>query len=367
MTGQHDIAYLPLKDITAMHGDEIMRAVERVVRSGWYLLGEEVKAFEKEYAAYTRQEHCIGCANGLDALTLTLTAWKEMGMIAEGDEVIVPANTYIASWLAVSNSGLKPVPVEPRQDTLQIDPQRIEEAVTKRTRCIMIVHLYGYNAYCKDIAEICRRHRLMLLEDCAQAHGLRHETVPADVTAACAYSFYPGKNLGALGDAGCVVTGHDGTAQMVRRLANYGSDKKYIFRNKGRNSRLDDIQAAVLRVKLTHLDKDNGRRQEIAGRYLEGMRNKAVKMPPAGGVVHIFPVFCKDRERLQAHLADAGIATMIHYPIPPHRQEAYREMHHLTLPVTEKIHREELSLPCHPAMTDDECRRVVEAVNAFCL
>ena len=357
--------YLPLRDITAMHGDEIARAVERVVSGGWYILGEEVKAFEAEYAAYTHHTHCIGCANGLDALTLTLTAWKEMGLLAEGDEVIVPANTYIASWLAVSNCGLIPVPAEPRRDTLQIDPRRIEDAVTPRTRCIMIVHLYGYNAYCTEIADICQRHRLLLLEDCAQGHGLQHKALPEDVTSACAYSFYPGKNLGALGDAGCVVTDDNETAKMVRRLANYGSDKKYIFRNKGRNSRLDEIQAAVLRVKLKHLDDDNARRQEIAALYLKGITNDAVTLPPPCGVFHIFPIFCQDRERLQAHLANAGISTMIHYPIAPHKQEAYKEMAHLQLPVTEKIHREELSLPCHQAMSDDECRRVIDAVNDY--
>lgn len=365
MAARYNIPYLPLKHITAMHGDEIQRAVTRVVSSGWYLQGEELKAFESSFARYTRHSHCIGCANGLDALTLILTAYKEMGLLGEGDEVIVPANTYIASVLAISASGLIPVLVEPRLETFQIDDTLIEAAITSRTRCLMIVHLYGYSAYTEHIGHICRKHNLLLVEDCAQAHGLNHAPLPDGIVSASAYSFYPGKNLGALGDGGAVVTDHEAVAETVRYLANYGSKKKYIFRYKGRNSRLDEIQAAVLSVKLNYLDEDNKRRRDIAHRYISEINNPHVSLPPAEGVFHIFPILCDQRDKLQQHLTQQGIGTIVHYPVPPHRQDAYSELAHLHLPVTDYIHDHELSLPCHPAMTDDECTAVIEAVNNF--
>lgn len=360
-----NIPYLSLKAITSMHGDEIRDAVTRVVAGGWYLHGEETRLFEEEYARYTGFGHCVACGNGLDALTLILRAYMEHGRIAPGDEIIVPANTYIASILAVSECGLKPVPVEPSLSTFQIDAARIRAALTERTRAVMIVHLYGYDAYTEEIGQICRERGLILIEDCAQAHGLNREGAREGMENIAAYSFYPGKNLGALGDAGCVVTDNDAIARTVRMIANYGSEEKYVFRYKGRNSRMDEIQAAVLRVKLRYLDEDNARRQAIAHRYISGITNSRVLMPPDSGVFHIFAARCKERDALQKYLADNGIGTMIHYPIPPHRQRAYPEWGAMQMPVTEQIHREELSLPCNQAMTDGECQYVIDTVNAF--
>lgn len=359
------IPYLSLKDITSMHMDEILQAVTRVTAGGWYLHGEETRLFEQEYARYTGYRHCIGCGNGLDALTMILRAYMEHGKIAPGDEIIVPANTYIASILAISECGLTPVLVEPRADNFQIDSSRIDAALTERTRGVMIVHLYGYNAYDERIGQICRERGLILVEDCAQAHGLLRQGAREGMENCAAYSFYPGKNLGALGDAGCVVTDNEQIAETVRMIGNYGSAEKYVFRYKGRNSRIDEIQAAVLRVKLRYLDADNARRKAIAHRYISEITNDAVVMPPEGGVFHIFAARCGHRDRLMAHLASQGISTMIHYPVPPHKQQAYAEWNTMTLPVTELIHREEISLPCNQAMTDDECAYVISTINSF--
>lgn len=377
------IKFLDLKSVNALYADEIEKAVTDTVRSGWYLQGEANRQFEQEYARYIGTEHCVGCANGLDALTLIYRAYIEMGVMAPGDEVIVPANTYIASILAITENGLKPVPVEPRIDTLEIDDSLIEAAITDRTRSIMIVHLYGRCSYTERIGRICRRHNLRLVEDNAQAHGCiynAHDNIYNNVRAegvrtgalgdAAGHSFYPGKNLGCLGDGGAVTTNDRDLADTVRALTNYGSTKKYVFRYKGRNSRLDEIQAAVLTVKLRHLDEANNRRQQIADIYDNMITNPLITRPSAlpkeQNVYHIYPIFCDSRDRLQQYLADNGVQTLIHYPIPPHRQQCYhKEFGQMSLPITEQIHTTELSLPMSQAMTDDEAMTVAEIIMNY--
>lgn len=364
------VKFLDLKKVTAKYADEIHEAVLRTVDSGWYLQGEENACFEKNYAKYIGSEYCIGCANGLDSLIWIFRAYIEMGVMQPGDEVIVPANTYIASILAITENGLKPVLVEPDMKTLQIDDRLIEEAVTERTRAILIVHLYGRCAYTEKIGEICRRHSLKLVEDNAQAHGCLYKgRRTGSIGDAAGHSFYPGKNLGAFGDAGAVTTGDKELAETVRALANYGSSKKYVFKYTGRNSRLDEIQAAILNVKLSHLDEDINIRKDIAGKYIREIDNPHVILPEVtdrdGFVFHLFPVLCEYRDALQAHLADNGIQTVIHYPIPPHKQECYKEWNSLHLPVTEMIHDRELSLPISPVMTEEETDEVIRAVNSF--
>ncbi len=359
-----NIPYLNLKDITAMHAEEINQACFDVVESGWYLQGKAVEKFEQEYAEYTESKHCISCANGLDALTLMLRACKELGRLKEGDEIIVPANTYIATILAITENNLTPVLVEPRFDNFQIDDSLIEEAITNKTCAIMLVHLYGYNAYTPIIGELCSKYNLLLFQDCAQAHGL-NSGVPENIMCAEAHSFYPGKNLGALADAGAVVTNDDELADVVRALGNYGSNRKYVFDYKGLNSRMDELNAAVLSVKLKYLDADNCRRQEITDMYLAGIANKDIKLPPADGVHHIFPVLSSTRDKLQDYLKCEGIGTMIHYPIPPHKQHCYKEWNDLSLPITEQIHSRELSLPLNQAMTNEEVSYVIEKINDY--
>ena len=381
------IKYLPLKRINDLYDAEIREAANRVLDSGWYLKGEATRTFEQHYADYIGTRHCIGCGNGLDALTLIFRAYIEMGVMKEGDEVIVPANTYIASILAITECGLKPVLVEPDPDTLQIDDSLIEQAITPRTKAVMIVHLYGRCAYTPRIADICRRYGLKLIEDNAQAHGCRfvesvavpqQQSKTGSLGHAAAHSFYPGKNLGALGDAGAVTTNDDELADIVKALGNYGSHQKYVHDYLGRNSRIDELQAAILDVKLKHLDADNARRKEIAARYEREVSNPLVKLrlvdseqysrcslAPRDSVYHIFPVFSPRRDELQRYLADNGIETQIHYPIPPHKQKCYQEWNHLSFPVTEQIHQQELSIPCHQALTDEEVSRVVALLNAF--
>lgn len=364
------IKFLDLKAVTAMHADEISAAVQRVVDSGWYLQGNENKAFAEEYARYIGTRYCVGCGNGLDALTLILRAYKEMGRLHDGDEVIVPANTYIATILAITENNLTPVLVEPRIDTFQIDDNLIERAITSRTRAIMIVHLYGLCAYTERINEICHNHNLLLIEDNAQAHGCRYnDRLTGSLGNAAAHSFYPGKNLGTLGDGGAVTTDDEELANMIGALGNYGSERKYVFQYKGRNSRLDEIQAAVLRVKLKYLDADNALRRSIAMQYIEHIDNPLLTLPSTDychrSVHHIFPVLCSERERLQQHLLNQGIQTMIHYPIPPHRQQCYADMGLLSLPITERIHREELSLPLNPTLQQEEIELIIEAANSF--
>lgn len=361
------IDYLPLKRITAMHTDEIHQAIRQVVDSGWYLRGEATTHFEENYARYIGTKHCIGVANGLDALTLIFRAYIELGVLKEGDEVIVPANTYIATILSITENQLKPILVEPSIDTFQIDDALVEQAITPRTRAVMLVHLYGRCAYTERIASLCRQHNLLLLEDNAQAHGCRFgNRRTGSLGNAAAHSFYPGKNLGALGDAGAVTTNDACLAAAIRSIANYGSSRKYVFGYQGRNSRIDEIQAAVLSIKLKYLDEDNVRRQVIANYYIDHVNNPLVRLPEkSGSVYHIFPVLCVQREALQYYLETNGVGTAIHYPIPPHKQACYAGWHGFCLPVTEQIHAQELSIPCHQALADKEIETIVELINCF--
>ncbi len=372
------IKFLDLQAITQMHGEEIKAAVNRVIDSGWFLQGSENQNFESHYAQYIGCQHCVAVANGLDALRLILRAYKEIGILREGDEVIVPANTYIATILAITDNNLVPVLVEPDIETLQIDDTLIEQAITPRTRAVMIVHLYGRCAYTERIADICQRHHLRLIEDNAQASGCNHSQFSilnsqfvrtGSLGDAAAHSFYPGKNLGALGDAGAVTTDDAELASVVRALANYGSQQKYVFRYQGINSRMAETDAAVLDVKLRYLDEDNRRRQQLAAYYYDNIRHPLVHLPrrvaDEENVCHLFPVFCERRDELQAWLAEQGIQTLIHYPIPPHQQACYPDWNTRSLPVTEHIHACELSLPIHQALSMDEAREVVRAVNAF--
>ena len=365
-----NVPFLSLKDITGKYSQQIHEAVDRVVDSGWYLQGSENAAFEADYAAYIGTDHCIGVANGLDALILILRAYMEMGVMKPGDEVIVPANTYIASILAITENGLVPVLVEPDIRTYQIDDSKIEAAITDKTRAIMIVHLYGKCAYTEKIGQLCKKYDLKLIEDNAQAHGcLYGKTRTGALGDAAGHSFYPGKNLGALGDGGAVTTSDADLAREIRTLANYGSSKKYVFKYQGKNSRLDEIHAAVLAVKLEYLDRDNARRIQIADRYLKEINNPKLVMPMASengnNVYHIFPVRTQQRDALQSYLADQGIQTLIHYPIAPHKQEAYRQWNNDSYPITELIHETELSLPMSPTLTDEQVSFVIEKLNQW--
>ena len=363
------INYLSLQKVTALHESEITTAVNQVLHSGWYLQGEHIALFEKNYAQYTGTKYCVTCGNGLDALCLILRTYIELGLLKEGDEVIVPANTYIATILSITENHLIPILVEPDINTLEIDEQLIEQAITPRTRAIMLVHLYGRCAYTPFIGDICKRHNLLLLEDNAQAHGCHFgNNRTGSLGHAAAHSFYPGKNLGALGDAGAVTTDNEQLAQTIRSLANYGSTRKYEFSFKGKNSRMDEIHAAVLNVKLPYLDKENQRRKQIAKAYLEGINNpqiRLIKDNDRDNVYHIFPILCPSRNRLQQYLKDNGIETMIHYPIPPHQQEAYKEWNEQHYPITEFIHQQELSLPCNPTMTDEEVYQIIDSINMY--
>lgn len=364
------IKFLDLQKITQKYSDEIHQAVNRVVDSGWYLQGKENEKFEADYARYIGTKYAVGCANGLDALIWIFRAYVEMGVMQRGDEVIVPANTYIASILAISENGLKPVLVEPSIETYQIDDSKIEEAITERTKAILIVHLYGQCAYTDKIGELCKKHSLKLVEDNAQAHGCKFNgRKTGSLGDAAGHSFYPGKNLGAFGDAGAVTTDDEELAKVVRAVANYGSQKKYVFKYCGRNSRLDEIQAAVLDVKLKHLDKDVALRKEVAEYYIGHISHPDIITPTVkdwdAHVFHIFPIRCRKRDELQKYLADNGVQTIIHYPIPPHKQECYKEWNSLSFPITEQIHEEELSLPMSPVMDDEEVKMVVELLNKW--
>jgi len=364
------VPFLSLKDITDKYSEEIHEAVNRVVDSGWYLQGEENKIFEANYLKYIGIKYTVGVANGLDALIWIFRAYIEMGIMKPGDEVIVPANTYIASILAVTDNSLVPVLVEPNIDTYQIDDTKIEDAITSKTKAIMIVHLYGQCAYTEKINSICKRYNLKLIEDNAQAHGcMFKERKTGSLGDAAGHSFYPGKNLGALGDGGAVTTDDDELAIIIRALANYGSTKKYIFEYLGRNSRLDEIQAAVLNVKLKYLDKDLQLRKDIAKKYVTNINNPNIILPIVNDwnahVFHIFPIRCKKRDSLQKYLLDNGVQTLIHYPIPPHKQECFKDWNSISFPVTEKIHSEELSLPMSPTMTDEQVDYVINIVNIW--
>lgn len=364
------IKFLDLQKITAQYSQEIHEAVDRVVDSGWYLQGNENEKFEFSYSQYIGTKYTIGCANGLDALIWIYRAYIEMGVMQPGDEVIVPANTYIASMLAISENGLKPILVEPSLDTYQIDDTKIEQAITERTKSILIVHLYGQCAYTERIGELCKKYHLKLVEDNAQAHGcLYNGQKTGSLGDAAGHSFYPGKNLGALGDAGAITTNDEELAAIVRAVANYGSTKKYVFTYIGRNSRLDEIQAAVLGVKLKYLDKDVKRRQEVARYYIDHIKHPEIIIPIVNDweahAFHIFPIRCRRRYELQQYLAEKEIQTIIHYPIPPHKQACYKEWQLLSLPLTEQIHAEELSLPMSPVMTKEEIEKVVAVINNF--
>lgn len=364
------VPFLSLKDITDKYSQEIHEAVSRVIDSGWYLQGEENQRFEKNFARYIGSHYCVGCANGLDALIWILRGYIELGIMQEGDEVIVPANTFIASILAITENKLVPVLVEPSLETLQIDDALIEEKITPKTKAIMIVHLYGQCAYTERIAELCRKYNLKLIEDNAQAHGCLYKgRKTGSLGDASGHSFYPGKNLGALGDAGAVTTNDGALAQTIRSLANYGSSQKYVFQYQGRNSRLDEIQAAVLDVKLRHLDEDVALRRAVAKRYIAEINNPKVRLPVvpdfAAHAFHLFPVLCEQRDDLQKYLAEKGVGTNVHYPIPPHKQECYKEWNAMSLPLTEKICRKELSLPMSPCLSEQQVDWVVRCVNEW--
>ena len=372
------IKFLDLKKVNDAHGPEIRAAVDRVLSSGWYLQGNENAAFEKEFAEFIGTDHAVGVANGLDALTLILRGLIELGRLKPGDEVIVPANTFIATILAITENALVPVLIEPDPATLQIDPKLIEERISKRTKAIMLVHLYGRCAMNQEIKQICKLHNLILLEDNAQAHGCYYgDQRTGSLGLAAGHSFYPGKNLGAMGDGGAVTTNDRELADTIRMLAHYGSSKKYEYKYKGRNSRLDEFQAAVLRAKLPHLDDDNENRRKIARIYYDGIDHPDITLPPTEdmrrNVFHIFPILTERRDELKKYLEENGVETLIHYPVPPHKQECYPELggtqrlneHPLTYPITENIHLRELSLPISPVLTEEEALRVATLINAF--
>ena len=425
------VPFLSLHDVTVMHGDEIREAARRVIDSGWYLQGKENELFEQHYADYIGTKYCIGCANGLDALIWIFRAYIELGVMQPGDEVIVPANTYIATILAITENGLKPVLIEPKPEILEIDDNLIETAITPRTKAICIVHLYGRCAMTDKIADLCKKYNLKLIEDNAQAHGCgwrptsnsslkgREFYRTGAIGDAAGHSFYPGKNLGALGDAGAVTTDDEELAKAIRALANYGSQKKYVFKYTGRNSRLDEIQAAILDVKLKYLDEDIAKRQAVAAYYYDHISNPLIelptRLPDENNVYHLFPIIVKEpnlnnvlrtatgspieqssspvkgrtsespslqgraRDRFMAHLSEHGIGTVIHYPIAPHKQECYQHAawnHYNTssplqgevgkgLPITEMLADSELSLPISPCMTKEQIEHVVKCINAF--
>ena len=360
------IKFLDLQKINERFRNEIDSRIKQVLDSGWYLLGNQDKEFEKNFAQYCGVKHCIGCANGLDALNLIIRAYG----FGAGDEIIVPANTYIASILAISENGCTPVLVEPDINTYNINPDLIEEKITDKTKAILVVHLYGQAVQMEKIWDLAKKYNLKIIEDSAQAHGsIYQDKRVGNLGDASGFSFYPGKNLGCMGDGGAVTTNDDELASKLRAIANYGSHKKYCNLFKGVNSRLDEIQAAILDVKLQYLDKDNARRREIAKYYRENIKNSKIILPQAydekAHVWHVFVVRSDNREDLQKYLEENGVQTLIHYPTPPHKQEAYKEWNNLSYPITEKIHQEVLSLPISPVMTDKEMKKVVEVVNAF--
>jgi dTDP-4-amino-4,6-dideoxygalactose transaminase len=359
-----------LKQLTAKYETEIKEAVNRVIESGWYLQGVENQSFEANYAKFIGSEYCVGVANGLDALRLILRAYIELGKIDKGDEIIVPANTYIATILAISENGLTPVLVEPDIDTYQIDSSQIAQHITPKTKGIMIVHLYGQCAYSESIQAICDKYNLYLFEDNAQAHGCKYNNrLTGSLGDAAAHSFYPTKNMGAFGDAGAVTTNDPEIANLVRVLANYGSSKKYIFDYIGLNSRLDEIHAAILDVKLKYINNDNNHRRKMAKLYIENISHPDIILPIVSDwdahVFHIFTIRTKYRDQLQSYLTENGIQTVIHYPIPPHKQACYKEWNQLRFPVTEIIHNEELSLPMSPVISEEDVNHVIHVINNF--
>ena len=366
------VKLLDLQAITMMHGEEYEAAAKRVIESGWFLQGKENQTFEKDYAQYIGTSHCVAVANGLDALKLILRGYKELGVMNDGDEIIVPANTYIATILAITDNHLVPVLVEPTWENLELDIDKVEAAITPKTKGVMTVHLYGRIAFNDKLKKICQTHGLKLMEDCAQSHGCTWNGIKTGALGdAAAHSFYPGKNLGAFGDAGAVTTNDRELAETIRALANYGSQKKYVFKYVGINSRMSELDAAVLDVKLKYLDEDNQRRQKLAAFYYEHISNPLITLPSRlkdeNNVYHQFPIFCEYRDKLQEHLHTKGIQTLIHYPIPPHKQECYKDWNDRKYPITEKIHAQELSIPMNQVVSEEDACMVVDAINSFCL
>ncbi len=364
------IPFLDLRKINGLHADEISEAVARVIDSGWYVRGEALSRFEQDYAAFIGTQFCIGVGNGFDAIDIILRAYMALGVMTRGDEVLVPANTFIASVSAITHAGLKPVFVDADPETLLLDETKIEQLITPRTKALMIVHLYGKCAYSEKIRTVCMNHHLKLIEDNAQAQGCRFgEERTGALGDVAAHSFYPGKNLGAMGDGGAVTTDDPLLAEAVSAIANYGFHKKYYARYEGRNSRLDDIQAAILSVKLQYLDEENERRKAIANVYDNNIAHPMIRLPKnremQDHVYHLYPILVEQRNSLQDYLQKQGIQTLIHYPVPPHRQQCFPQFHQISLPNTEKIALHELSLPISPVITDEEAYFVAETVNRF--
>ena len=364
------IKFLDLQKINAQYKQDLKDVACRVIDSGWYLMGKELETFEKSYANLCNVKFALGVANGLDALRLIFKAYMQIGVLKKGDEVIVPANTYIASVLAITDNDLIPVFVEPNLETYNLDSNKIEAAVTDKTKAILTVHLYGQNSIDDEMLEICSRHDLKLIEDAAQSHGAKwNDKISGGIGDAAGHSFYPGKNLGALGDAGAVTTNDKDLARTISALRNYGSEKKYENIYKGLNSRLDEIQAAFLSVKLKYIQKDIEARRKVANYYLENIKNPAFILPndnnKEGHVWHLFVIRSSNREKLQNYLLEKGVQTLIHYPIPPHKQLAYKEMRHLSFPCAEKIHKEVLSLPLSPVMIKNDMDRVIKILNEY--
>lgn len=365
------IKFLDLQKVNAQYSEELKKAATEVIESGWYLNGVQNERFEDALCKLTGSPYAIAVANGLDALRLILRAYKEMGVIKEGDEVIVPANTYIATILAITDNGLTPVLVEPSLDTYNIEINNIEAAITPRTKAIMIVHLYGRAVWSKKLEDIAKKHNLKIIEDNAQAIGAEYNGIKTgNLGDAAGFSFYPGKNLGALGDSGAVTTKDPDVARIVRAVANYGSTKKYVNDYMGLNSRMDEMQAAFLTVKIGHLHEENRRRRKVADYFLNNIKNTKITLPeqpldPLEHVYHLFVVRTENRDALQKHLEERGIQTLIHYPIPPHKQACYKELNSLSLPITEMIHKQVLSIPISSVLTDDEATQIVKAINEY--
>tara|TARA_B100000900_G_C20599324_1_gene724852 strand:- start:1061 stop:2164 length:1104 start_codon:yes stop_codon:yes gene_type:complete len=364
------INFLNLKKVNAQYSKEFKEAASRVIDSGWFLMGNELKTFEKNYSNFCGVKFCLGVANGLDALRLIFKAYIEMGVMKKGDEIIVPANTYIASVLAITDNKLTPIFVEPNIETYNLDYSLIEDAITEKTKAILTVHLYGQISTCYEMLEICKKYKLKLIEDAAQSHGaLIDNKFSGGIGDAAGHSFYPGKNLGALGDAGAVTTNDDELGKVVEALRNYGSNKKYENKYVGLNSRLDEIQAAFLNIKLKYIQKDIAARRRVANYYLKNIKNHRIVLPKVlkneGHVWHLFVIRTKNRNALQDYLFKNNIQTLIHYPIPPHKQLAYKEFNNLSFPVTEKIHNEVLSLPINAVISNDELNLIINAINSF--
>ncbi len=363
------INFLDLKKINLQHASELNEASERVISSGWYIMGQELTVFEKEFASYCQTDYCIGVANGLDALILIIEGYKQLGLMQDGDEIIVPSNTYIASILAISKANLVPVLVEPDENTFLLDPLKIEDKITAKTKAILPVHLYGRLCDMNSISAIAAKHKLKIIEDSAQSHGaIQYNKRSGNLGDASGFSFYPGKNLGAIGDAGAITTNDKELAETIKALRNYGSHKKYENLYRGINSRLDELQAALLTVKLKYLDEETEVRRKIAERYDLEIKNTKVKLPllPSNRLEHawhLYVIQVSDRETVQQFLADNGVQTLIHYPIPPHKQQAYKEWNNFSYPISEKMHNDVLSLPISPVMTNEEVTKVIEAVN----